>query len=51
LILLAVLNCTAKKSGASHPKAQRNVKNTQFSRVFVEFLWDDYETIPRRLLT
>lgn len=27
LILLAVLNCMAQKSGSSHPIAQRNVKN------------------------
>jgi len=43
LILLAILNCMAQKSGSSHPIAQRNVKNAQFSRVFVEFLWDDCE--------
>jgi hypothetical protein len=30
----------AKKSGSSHPIAQRNVKNAQISRFFVEFLWD-----------
>jgi hypothetical protein len=41
----------AQKSGSSHPIAQRNVKNAQFSRVFVEFLWDDCEnkTIRYRL--
>jgi len=47
LILLAILNCMAQKSGSSHPIAQKNVKNAQFSRVFVEFLWDDCEKIKK----
>jgi hypothetical protein len=39
LVLLAILNCMAQKSGSSHPRAPRNVKNAQFSGVFMEFLW------------